>query len=383
MRRETLQTVLADKTLSGPARSVVEARLAWSRSSTAKLTSIASARSADGRVRGCFQYYGARTGRWSGRRVQPQNFYRGSLGVDVPEALGCIAAGADARDLDMLFSDSPLGVVASCLRSTIVAGPGNRLCLADFSQIEARVLAWLAGQEDSLEIFRSGKDIYTETARAIGSSHRQLGKVLVLACGFGMSWVKFTGTARGYGVILTEVEANAAVMAWRAVNWKIVQLWWETHKALLRVTAGGPGTMERCGKCSFIRRADAVLVRLPSGRHLVYRQPKIEENPQGHPEFVYMGGFGGHWAEIRMWPGKLVENITQAVARDIMCDAILSLPDVPLVGTVHDELVAETAEADADETLDRMLSVMRRSPAWAAGLPVNAAGLVTRRYAKG
>jgi DNA polymerase len=382
LRRGTVQALLP-KTPAGPARTALQARLDASRSSTAKLASIASARSQDGRLRGTFQYYGAaRTGRWAGRRFQPQNLFRGSI-KDVPAALDVIRAGAGPEDLELLFEDSALGVVASCMRSTIVARPGHRLVIADFSQIEARVLAWLAGQYDALKIFSEGKDIYVETARAIGSANRQLGKVLVLACGFGMGHARFQQTALGYGVILDEDEAAAAVTAWREVNHRIVTFWWETHRALMRVLRAGPGATERAGYVTLLHRPGVMLIRLPSARHLVYRHPKIEVNDKGFDEFTYMGSLGGGWLRLRAWPGKIAENITQAVARDVMAEAMLQMRGAPLIATIHDELISEVSVDEADDTLGAMLGIMRKAPSWAPGLPVDAAGFVVRRYQKG
>jgi DNA polymerase bacteriophage-type len=383
LRRGTVQTLLADQTLSRPARIALQARLDASRSSTAKLTAIASARSHDGRLRGTFQYYGAaRTGRWAGRRLQPQNLFRGSI-RDVPAALRAIRAGATPEDLEMLFEDSALGVVASCLRSTIMAGPLQRLAIADFSQIEARVLAWLAGQQDALDVFRQGKDIYIETARAIGSDNRTLGKVLTLACGFAMGHLKFQATALTYGLVLSEDEAETAVRAWREINHHIVTLWWASHRACLRILRAGPGAAERVGYVTFMYRPGALLARLPSGRHLVYRHPRIEINEHGYEEITYMGSLGGNWTRLRAWAGRTVENITQAVARDVMVEAMLKLKDLPLIATIHDELIAEVDEDEADQTLARMLAAMRITPAWASGLPVDAAGFVVKRYQKG
>jgi DNA polymerase len=383
LRRATVQQALTAQTLPGPARTALQARLDASRSSTAKLGAIAAARSQDGRVRGAFQYYGAnRTGRWAGRRVQFQNFFRGSI-KDVPAALRLIRAGASPDDLDLLFEDSALGVVASCLRSTIMAGPLQRLAIADFSQIEARVLAWLAGQHDALGVFARGEDIYIATAAAVGSNSRQLGKVLVLACGYGMGHERFRETALGYGITLSLGEAIDAVTAWRQVNHRIVSFWWDTHHALRAVARAGAGAHWRVGEVTMIRAQRAVLIRLPSGRHLVYRHPRIEANGQGYDEFTYMGSLGGGWTRLRAWPGRTAENITQAVARDVMAEAMLQLTDLPLIATVHDELIAEVPVDEADPTLDRMLAVMRRTPVWAPGLPVDAAGFVTRRYSKG
>jgi DNA polymerase len=383
LRRATVRAELASPHLYGPARVALQARLDASRSSTAKLTAITAARSYDGRVRGTFQYYGAnRTGRWAGRRVQYQNFFKGSI-KDVPAALRLVRAGICPEDLDLLFEDSALGVVASCLRSTIIAGPLHRLAIADLSQIEARVLAWLAGQDDSLDVFRRGDDIYVATAAGIGSSNRQLGKVLVLACGFGMGHERFRETALGYDVVLSADEAHDAVSSWRAVNHRIVTFWWETHRALMRCVQAGPGAVERSGYVEISHRPGAVLIRLPSGRHLVYRHPRIEQNGFGYDEFTYMGSLGGGWIRLRAWPGRTAENITQAVARDVLAEAMLRLQDLPLIATVHDELIAEVAEDVAGPTLDRMLAAMRRTPAWAPGLPVDAAGFITRRYQKG
>jgi DNA polymerase len=383
LRRATVQTFLADSALTGPPRVALQARLDASRSSTAKLTAIAAARSHDGRVRGTFQYYGAsRTGRWAGRRLQPQNMFRGTI-RDVPAALRVIRSGAAPEDLDLLFEDSALGVIASCLRSTIVAGPLRRLVIADFSQIEARVLAWLAGQQDALDTFIRGEDIYVATAARMGSDSRALGKICVLALGFAMGHLKFQATAQTYGVILSEDDARDAVAAWRSLNSRIVDLWWDSHRALMRVLWRGPGAEEQVGFCTFIHRPRALLIRLPSGRHLVYRHPRIEKNDHGYDEFTYMGSLGGNWVRLRAWAGRTVENITQAVARDVMVEAMLGLRDLPLIATIHDELIAETPEADADRVLGRMLAAMRVTPAWAAGMPVDAAGFVVRRYQKG
>ena len=288
-----------------------------------------------------------------------------------------------SEDLELLFEDSALGVIASCLRSTIMAGPDRRLAIADFSQIEARVLAWLAGQKDALEVFRKGQDIYSATAQAIGSDSRQLGKVLVLACGYGMGYLRFQETAASFGLDLDFLEAAAAVEAWRRLNARIVNFWWESHRALLRVLRSGPGATERWGPVMFIYRGQAILIRLPSGRHLVYRHPRIEVNHRGFDEFTYMGSLGGNWTRLRAWPGKVVENITQAVARDVMAESMLWLKDLPLIATIHDELIAEVAEDKADGTLDHMLEAMRQTPAWAPNLPIDAAGFVVQRYQKG
>lgn len=387
LRREAIETRLSQPGLSGPVRDVLQARLDVSRSSHAKLATMRASVSRDGRLRGTVQYYGAnRTGRWAGRRVQPQNFFRGTI-KDVPGAVALIESGCDAEALDMLFEDTAMGVLASCLRATIEAAPGHVLVAADLSQIEARVLAWLAGQNDALAVFARGDDVYSYTAAKIGSPSRQLGKVLVLACGFGMGASRFQDTARGYGLELSEIEAEDAVRAWRKLNGKIVSSWWQNHEVVMRVVHGRVGATERWGRITYTRRDAELLARLPSGRALVYREPRVERHPDhGHDELTYMGAQqGGNWARLRSWPGKLVENLVQAIARDVMAEALVRMDSkgVPLIATIHDELVAEVEQARGPQVLAWMLWALRQTVKWAPTLPVSAAGFVDRRYKKG
>jgi DNA polymerase len=198
-----------------------------------------------------------------------------------------------------------------------------------------------------------------------------------------MGAARFQQTALSYDVVLSEIQAMDAVAAWRALNSHIVTLWWDSHRTLLRVLRAGPGASEKSGFLTFIHRPNALLIRMPSGRHLVYRHPRIEQNDKGFDEFTYMGSLGGNWIRLRSYPGKVAENVTQAVARDVMVEAMLVLAGQPLIATIHDELIAEVPETDAEPTLDLMLKVMRRTPAWAPGLPINAAGFIVRRYQKG
>ena len=386
LRRATVQQTLDQRTdIVGPARTVLQARLDTSRSSTAKLEAIRSARSEDGRVKGTFQYYGAmRTGRTAGRRLQPQNLFRGSI-KDVNAALTVIKSGCATADLGVLFEDSPMGVVASCLRSCITAPPGFKLAVCDFSQIEARALAWLAGETHALACFARGDDIYTETARGIGSSSRQLGKVLVLACGYGMGIARFQQTAATFGMDLTYDEADHAVRSWRELNRSIVDYWWNCNRAIMRVARSVPGTEVAVGRVVFKQRRDALLIQLPSGRHLVYRRPHILRNPDtDKDEFCYMGSHGNDWVMQRAWPGKTVENITQAVARDVLMDKLVRLHDagVTLVAQVHDELIAEADEAEADQVYTQMKAEMSAAVTWGATLPLAAEGFVAQRYQK-
>jgi DNA polymerase len=388
LRRDTVQRWLADPSRNGPGREVLICRRDASRASTAKLDAILDAVSGDNRVRGCFQYYGAsRTGRWAGRRLQPQNLFRGSIS-DVPAALDMIRFGATTLDLEQLFEDSAMGVVASCLRSTIQSAPGNKLVIMDYKQIEARVLAWLADDAATLEIFNTGQDIYSETARRVGlPNDRQLGKVLTLACGYGMGAARFQATAAAHGLSLALAVCDDLVHAWRDANQRIVDFWWNCARLLQRMTYAPPGAGQSLGKLTFIRQRRALLIRLPSTRHLVFRYPQMLPNPDnGHDEFTFMGSHGANWSRMRSWPGKVVGHITQAVARDVMAEAMIVLhhqEHVPLIATVHDELIAEVPEDQAEGVYRLMARVMSTSPGWAATLPLGAAGLVTARYQKG
>jgi DNA polymerase len=194
---------------------------------------------------------------------------------------------------------------------------------------------------------------------------------------------RFRQTALTFGIVLTVEDAAAVVSDWRRVNHHIVTCWWNSHRALMRVLRAGPGASEQSAYVTYIHRPGALLALLPSSRHLVYRHPKLEINDRGYDEFTYMGSLGGGWLRLRAWPGKVMEQATQAVARDVMVEAMLRLGDLPVIATIHDELIAEVPEAEADSTLDRMLGAMRETPSWAPGLPVDAAGFVVQRYQKG
>jgi DNA polymerase bacteriophage-type len=371
--------------LPDQARAALQARLDASRASTAKLTAIHEARSSDGRVRLAFQYYGAgRTGRWAGRRIQPQNLPRGVL-KDPDAALALVASGADAEALQMLYADSPMTIVASCIRGVIEAPAGHLLVVCDLAQIEARVLCWITGETAKLDVFRRGEDVYTYTAARIGSPSRLLGKVLELACGFGMGLTTFLSTAKTYRLELTHDQADDAVHKWRRENPKIVRFWHDFYDACRNIVAAPAGsTLRYSDRFRLFRTTDALLVRLPSGRCLVYREPVVEPGPHGRPIFTYMGSLGGNWVRLRSWPGLATENVVQAIARDVMCEAMILLHklDVPLIATIHDELIAEVPIDEAPMTLRRMRAAMTTPVPWAPGLPLDAKGFVLRRYRK-
>lgn len=359
------------------------------KASTAKLKSMRAAASCDRRARGMFQYYGAgRTGRWAGRRAQFQNYPRPTLKQNLVDlAVRWARMGRTADDYRVMFPGTPMDVVASCLRACLVPAPGRVLGSVDLSQIEARVVAWLAGQQDILDVFASGEDVYTYTAGKIGSNDRQMGKVLVLACGFGMGPDKFLATAALYGIKLDLDQAKELVYGWRRANAKIEAFWYALGEAFRRVALGPRGMAERVGHLVLQKAGKAVRIVLPSGRHLVYQDVQILQDDAGRPEITYMGvhQLTRQWDRLRTYGGKLAENATQAVARDVMADALLELHDrdVPVVGSIHDEALFESEPDEMPATFAFALRAFQRTPKWAPGLPVGAAGWVGDCYRKG
>ena len=272
------------------------------------------------------------------------------------------------------------------------AANDNEFICVDFSQIEARVLAWLAGQNDILDVFRSGKDVYVYTAAKIGSTNRQLGKVCVLGLGFGMGPDKFVQTALLMGgLTLTSEFALQTVRDWREANAKIVGFWYALDDAFRQAIKAPVGSKFPVGKIVIERGRDAIGILLPSrSRRLIYRNPRLVPNPQSfHPsktEIVYDGvsQYTKLWGPVKTYGGKLAENITQAVARDVMAAALLILDQmgIDLRLTVHDEIIAVALARAAAKVLASVLQVMRTPPPWALDLPVGAEGWHGKRYRK-
>jgi DNA polymerase bacteriophage-type len=365
---------------------VLQIRLRAARASTRKLTRMLDmVEASTGALHGQFQFVGAgRTGRWSGRGVQVQNLPRvpKNFSPDLFYGMARAALAEGAGELNAVTSHPVLDGVSWSLRSCLKAtDPMHVLWSFDFSQIEARVLAWLAGQRDVLAVFASGEDVYTWAAQQFGSTDRQLGKVLILALGFGMGATKLRENARkGYGVTMTAEQAERFKSGWRARNARIVGFWREMEfaakQAILKpgsvYAAGGSGVAFTC-------TARTLQMRLPSGRVLYYHGARLDRNTG---TVVYWGAeVGGRWVEQRTWGGKLAENATQAAARDIMAEAMLRawrrLGAVPCM-SVHDELVY---------TLDRaahgwsqMEATMLEPPPWAGGLPLAGEYKIMRRY---
>jgi len=378
--------------LADPYGDVAEQALALRRdgakTSTAKLNAMLDALEPDCRLRGSLRYYGTRTGRWSGTggaKVQLQNLPRGVL----KDPLTACQDILDDMPVDFLnkWHGRTLDVVSSCLRGCFVAAPGKNLVVADLSQIEARMLAWLAGQDDVLAVFRSGQDIYSYDARKMGSPNRQLGKTFRLGAGYGTGVAKIIAIARGYGVDLAPAVAQQLIYSWRRDNPKIVGLWADLERAFRIAISQPAGSHFDINKwLKILRTTGGIAIVLPSGRWLIYRNARwITDDETGEDQMVYDGvdRYTNQWGPIRVWGSKLAADVTQAAARDVMAEDMLELDGyVDLILSVHDELIAEADREYSGETLDNMLDVMRTPPGWAPGLPVWAEGWHGPRYHK-
>lgn len=385
---------LLESDLSADVREALELRAEAGRTSTAKLKAMLEAVCDDNRIRGMLMYHGANTGRWSGRLVQPQNLPRG----DIDDAESMIPLILERQYDRIDLHHPPIVVVSSLLRRMFRAGPGHVLLGADYSQIEARVLAWLAGQQDLVELFASGGKVYEHMAGRIynvpteeikkGSDERQLGKATVLGCGFGMGGPKFKDTAKvQYGLDLTDEFAKHVVDTYRAANPKVVDWWWKLNDAALHAVHK-PGEIVTAGACRFTSRGGYLILKLPSGRLLHYARPKIVDRPtpwgdvKASVVVEAVNSFTRRWSERNLYGGLLAENVVQATARDIMAAAMLRLDrhGYPVILTVHDEIVTEPLAAKARP--EDFLRLMTELPTWAAGCPVAAETWIGERYQK-
>lgn len=370
----------------GSVADVLAARLEIAKSSVKKYEKMLDCVCPDGRAHGLLQFMGAgRTGRWAGRLVQVQNLPRQTFG-DLEEAAALVKSG-QADMLAPLWGSAP-NVLSELIRAAFVAAPGSRFLVADFSAIEARVIAWLAGEQWVLDLFKNGGDIYCETGtRMFGqevkkhSPLRQRAKVAVLACGYqgGVGALKAMG---GEKLGLGEDEMASIVDAWRKANPRIAQMWWDVNRAALEAIKNG--TSQMVGRIKVYQKLGALVIALPSGRELIYPSPRVGENRFGGESITFMGlGLNRKWGRIETYGGKLVENIVQATARDVLAHSMATLEAAgyPTVMHVHDEVITEVPYGRG--SVDELCSLMSRGPKWSKGLPLAAEGFESTYYKKG
>lgn len=373
------------KNSSDQLRDVLSLRLQLAKSSVSKYHAMNKSVCADGRVRGMFQFYGAnRTGRWAGRLVQMQNLPQNHL-PDLAEARGLVKNG-DYSALTMLYEDVP-DTLSQLIRTAFVPRKDAKFIVADFSAIEARVIAWYANEEWRKQVFAEGKDIYCASAsqmfkvpvekHGVNAHLRQKGKIAELALGYGGS----VGALKAMGAIemgLTEEELKPLVDAWRDANPNIVKFWWDVDKAVKDAVRLKSRT-ETHGLV-FTYKSGMLFITLPSGRNLAYVKPKIGTNQFGSDSVTYEGvGNTKKWERIESYGPKFVENIVQATARDILCFAMKTLRHCSIVMHIHDEIVIE---ADKRMSLAAVCEQMGRTPPWAEGLLLRADGYETEFYKK-
>lgn len=373
------------KTVPSDVADVLKLRQQLAKSSVKKYQAMQNSVCADGRARGMFQFYGAnRSGRWAGRIIQLQNLPQNHM-TDLEDARDIVKSG-DYELMNMLYDDVP-DALSQLIRTAFIPKQGYKFCVSDFSAIEARVIAFLAKENWRMKVFKENGDIYCASAsamfhvpvekRGVNGHLRQKGKIAELALGYGGS----VGALTAMGALdmgLSEDELQPLVDSWRASNPNIVQFWWDVDRCVK--TAIKQRTATETHGIRFIYQSGMLFIALPSGRRLCYVKPKIGENKFGGESVTYEGvGTNKRWERIESYGPKFVENIVQAISRDILCHAMCTLSHCFIVGHVHDELIIETP-MDAD--LTAICEQMGRTPKWIDGLLLRADGYETAFYKK-
>jgi DNA polymerase len=392
------------------AEEAIRLRRASSKTSTDKFKAmLASANVRDSRVRGTLAYHSAHTGRWAGRGIQPQNFPRVDPDRDLPDVLTALDVLAWNKKpdevctaLEVLTGDV-MGTLSKCLRATIVAGQNKMFVGGDFSNIEGRLNAWIAGEAWKLEAFReydagTGPDLYklaysrsfNVAIDKVSKADRQIGKVMELALGYQGGAGAFITMGANYGVRVTEERANELKVAWRTANSAITQSWWTLQDAAI-AAVGTPGEKIEIldGKIIFLCQNGFLFCRLPSKRVISFAAPrlKVVEDSQGRNRYqVEYDGLDSQtkrWGPLRLYGGILCNNVVQGTARDVMAEAMLraEVANYPVVLTVHDELLSEISYTTVPQA-DTFAAVMSELPVWAEGLPLAAAAWEDTRYVK-
>ena len=375
------------ETATGPVKEVLELRQLLSKSSVKKYVAMEPCRCSDGRAHGLLQFYGAnRTGRWAGRLVQVQNLPQNHI-PDLAVARNLIKSGC-FEAVELLYDSIP-DTLSQLIRTAFVPREGCKFMVADFSAIEARVIAWLAGESWRQEVFRNNGDIYCASAsqmfgvpvekHGVNGELRQKGKIAELALGYGGG----VGAMISMGAIdmgLAEEELQPIVDSWRQSNPAIVKLWWDVHRCVIKAVKDKQPQTYKC--LTFEYQSGMLFIGLPSGRRLAYAKPSVYRNDYDRDEIAYMGvDATKKWGKIDSYGPKFVENIIQAMSRDILAEAMarMEAAGYDIVMHVHDEAVIE---APRDAVLEDACQIMSKAPDWTPGLILNAAGYECEFYQK-
>ena len=385
LRKDDVAAMLADPSLHANVRRVLEIRQTLSKTSVKKYQTMLDIAGEDDRARGIMQFYGGHTGRWAGRSLQPQNLARNTMPDDELDVARDFVKMGDFESLEMIFGE-PAPIFSQLVRTAFIPSPGNRFIVSDFSAIEARVIAWIAGEEWRLEVFRNDGDIYCESAshiyhvpvvkHGINGELRQRGKVAELALGYGgaVGAMKQMDTSGS----VPEDEMQGIVTQWRAESPKIVRMWRDCQDAAVSVIRGNqPKRVLRSlqGTEFYVKLVDGtpvLFIHLPSGRPIAYWDPKVMDTEMG-PRITYMtqNQTTRKWERCETYGGKLTENIVQSVARDCLAEKMKLLESMgyPIVFHVHDELILDVPREDKEAAalVDR---IMGEPIDWAPGLPL-------------
>lgn len=385
--KEIVKDRIASNTLPDKVVKALQLKLSFSNSSTKKYLMMKNARCSDGRIHGLLQFYGAgRTGRWAGRLLQVQNLPRNYL-LDLDLARNLVK-NKKLDDIELLYGNVP-DVLKQLIRTALIASEGNRFIVCDFSAIEARVIAWYADEQDTLQVFRTTGKIYEATAsrmfhipiKKIDKATRQKGKIATLALGYQGS----VGAMKAMGALkmgIKEEELPDIVEKWRKANNKIVNFWYDCENAVKKVLGEG-GTVKLQKGLKFFKARGFLFITLPSGRRLAYANPRLKKINDYQTRIEYDGqGNKVGFTRLETYGGKIVENIVQATARDLLADAILNVETAgyPVVFHIHDEIIADVPKNFG--SLEEMRELMCKPVAWARGLPLDAAGFENPYYMK-
>ncbi|MCL2313032.1 MAG: DNA polymerase, partial [Firmicutes bacterium] len=395
LKRNTVKEALTNPNITPSARKILELREQLGKSSIKKYKVMVEAET-EGRICNCIQYYGARTGRFAGRILQPHNFAKADM--EITDEIYNDIANLDYKAFTFKYPNA-YKILSSALRGFIKAKEGCELYVADYAAIEARVLVWLANDQEAIEAYEKGVDtykqmaaiIYNVTPDEVTKEQRALGKAAVLGCGYGMGKVKFKSTCEAWGIPITKELAETAVNAFRERYWKVKQFWYTVQAEAIETVELRNCTRwigETKVKFKMDKTLQFLMARLPSGRKLFYYAPKLEQKEDdefgNRVDLTVQTMKGNEKIREKFYGGKWAENFVQAIARDLLCHSVnqLELKNFTTILHVHDEIICEEFVRDHDEMFKEFIETMKLKPEWGKGIPIDVEGYRAKRYRK-